>query len=61
MAVQFKQAEKSSLLGVVLVQGQPYTKLMRAQIDYVCSKLLTALVDTANAEGNVPTFRESGI
>jgi len=57
----FKQAEEASLLGVVLVQGQPYTILTRAQIEYVRSKLLTALVETANAGGTVPTFQESGI
>jgi len=57
----FKQAEEDSLLGVVLVQGQPYTILMRTQNDSVCGMLLTKLVEAANAGGNVPTFQESGI
>jgi len=57
----FKQAEEDSLLGVVLVQGQPYTILTRTQIDSVRGILLTKLVEAANAGGDVPTFQESGI
>ena len=56
-----KQAEEDSLLGVVLVQGQPYTILMRTQIDSVRGMLLTKLVEAANAGGDVQTFQESGI
>ena len=39
----FEQAEKSSLLGVVLIRDQPHTILSRTQLDQVRHELLTKL------------------
>ena len=58
----FRQAEKDNLLGVVLVQGHPYTVLSRVQLDRVRERLLQgieAAIDSDNT--SVPRFNETGV
>ena len=58
----FRQAEADNLLGVVLVQGHPYTVLSRVQLDRVRERLLQgieAAVDSGNVSIPCLTKQES--
>ena len=60
--VTFEQAEKDDLLGVVLVQGNPYQILMKDQIAWLRTALgnqVDAAIDSDAAF--IPRFTESGV
>ena len=56
----FCPAEADNLLGVVLVQGHPYTVLSRVQLDRVRERLLPG-IEAATDLGNtsIPLFNEN--
>jgi len=62
-AVQtFRRAEEDNLLGVVLVQGHPYTVLTRVQLNQIREQLLKGIeaeIDSGNPR--VPLFNETAI
>ena len=58
----FRQAEQDNLLGVVLVQGHPYTVLTRVQLNQVREQLLKGIeVEIDSGNPRVPQFNETGI
>ena len=43
LGTTFEQAEKSDLLGVVIVSGEPYKQLTQPQLDWLRSQLMTEM------------------
>jgi len=62
LGTTFEEAERQNLLGVLIVQDNPYTMLNKPQLDHVRADLLTRLHATiALHDSNVPQFHESGV
>jgi len=61
LGTTYKEAEDNDLLGVVLVQEQPYKILLHIQINEVRQQLLLKLKEKAEADEDAPLFEESGI
>ena len=58
----FRQAEQDNLLGVVLVEGHPYTVLTKTQLNYLREKLMEHLdASIASRSVHIPRFKESGV